>query len=141
MTASDGEETLPRVTIQQALAQTINDRVSSAEEYSILADVPKSTLSLFRNNRRGVQTTTLQRLLDALTPEQFHYFLQLLVEGHVQLEAVIERADRTTLDPLVLKDSFLALVASFCTRCSREEQLELLRVIHQASLKNPKLRD
>jgi len=138
---SDVLQSAPRTTIQQALAITINDVVPSAEDLAVLAKVPASTLSEFKNNRRAINTHTLQRLINALTSEQYSYFLDVLVISNEQMQYAERSFREEGPSSEAGKRGFLSLVASYCSRCTHAEQLELLATIHQASLGNPNLRD
>lgn len=139
----DISPTRPRTTVQAALQITIEDCIANAREFAEGSGVPSSTISEFKNHRRGINLTTLQMLLDALNTRQYIYFLEMLIRGDMLLDRqsidLIEESDLRSVDSATLKRAFHALVSSYCSQCNREEQLELLAVIHQASIHNAKL--
>lgn len=146
MTSSESGDftpTSPRTTIHAALHVTIEDWVSHSRNFAEKAGIPPSTLSKFRNNQRNITVGTLQAILNALDPEEYAYFLEMLTRGNQLLDENIaelpEGSGKRPPDPKTLKRAFHALVASYCIQCSSDEQLELLAVIHQASVKNAKL--
>jgi transcriptional regulator with XRE-family HTH domain len=130
--------TKPRTSIQAALRFTLTDTVGNASQFAKRAGVPESTLSEFRNNRRSVNLTTLESLLLALTPEQYVYFLSTLVDGYTILESKLSDQPLDYADD-DFRRAFFALISSYCHRCNRQEQLELLSVIYLASSQNPEL--
>jgi hypothetical protein len=135
---ADEEEnkTQARTTIQSALKTTISDTAENARAFAAKAGIPESTVSEFRNHRRSVNISTLELMLTALTPDQYEYFLTILVDGHTMLTRALEDGEPLAEDRT---QAFLALVASYCNRCSRKEQLKLLSVIYEASSRNPEL--
>ena len=141
--SGDASPTKPRTTVQAALQITIEDCIPNAREFSRGSGVPSPTLSEFKNNKRSINLTTLQLILDALDAEQYAYFLEVLIKGDMLLSKRIvdwaEDSNVRSADPITLKRSFHALVASYCSQCNREEQLELLAVIHRASVQNARL--
>lgn len=136
--------TRPRTSLQAALQITIDDCVENAREFAEAAGIPASTLSEFRNNRRGVHLSTLQLILNALNRDQYTYFVKIFIQGNMLLDQQQDLLGSFTSgtgsdDMDTLKRAFHALVASYCAQCSRMEQLELLTVIHQSSTQNSKL--
>ena len=73
----DASPTKSRTTVQAALQITIEDCIPNAREFSRGSGVPSPTLSEFKNNKRSINLTTLQLILDALDAEQYAYFLEV----------------------------------------------------------------
>lgn len=108
----------------------------NAQDLSVRARVSPGTLSEFRNGRREVNTSSLQRILNELEPEAFVYLLDVLRES----EAMIRTAKSDSSHDDLHSDAFLALVDTYARRCTTDEQLALLRVIYLACDANPNLK-
>lgn len=143
--ASENEKpTPPRTTIQVALRDTLRDTLTgtdNAKQLAARASIPEATLSEFRNNRRSINVSTMESLLDALTPYQYSYFLSKLVSGFTLLQGESGQLGQpaTELSREDFRQAFFGLIASYCHQCSQKEQIELLAIIHEASTQNPKL--
>lgn len=141
MASENKKPTPPRITIQVALRDTLRDTLTGADNAKQLAaraGIPEATLSEFRNNRRSINVSTMESLLDALTPHQYSCFLSKLVSGFTLLQRESGQPV-TELSNDDLRQAFLGLIASYCHRCSQKEQIELLAIIHEASTQNPQL--
>lgn len=125
-----------RVGIREALRMTLEKFEINANDLSVRARVSPATLSEFRNGRREVNTSSLQRILNELEPEAFVYLLDVLRES----EAMIRTAKSDPSHDDLHSDALLALVDTYARRCTTDEQLALLRVIYLACDANPNLK-
>jgi transcriptional regulator with XRE-family HTH domain len=141
MPADKQDDTAIRATLQTALRQTFDDLGVSAIDLARRSGIPPATISGLRNGRRAVYTYTFQSILDALSSDEYAYFLELLGRPEELLEEVEPRLIQSSLanDPDLRKAAFFQLVAAFCSNCSPEEQVELLDQIYLASVVNPRL--
>ncbi|MFQ4136339.1 hypothetical protein PGN35_008450 [Nodosilinea sp. PGN35] len=108
----------------------------NAQELSVRARVSPATLSEFRNDRREINTSSLQRILNELDPEAFVYWLDIMRES----ETMISTAKSDPYHAELHSDALLALVDTYARRCTTDEQLALLRVIYLACDANPNLK-
>lgn len=143
---SDDQGQKYRVSVEAALKATLRatlrDTMQNAKQFALRSKVSEGTLSEFLNNKRNIQLATFESLLYALTNEQYEYFLRTLVDGNALIRDQIEGnspLEEENLDES-MRRAFFALVASYCYKCSRKDQLDLLAVIYSASCQNPLLR-
>lgn len=125
-----------RLGVREALRMTIDAFKISAQELSLRARVSSGTLSGYRNGRREINTSSLQRILNELEPSAFLYWLDLMRESE---QLLLDQSESTHPD-IPADTAFLGLVETYTRNCSTEQQLALLRVIYLASDANPNLR-
>jgi len=126
-----------RVSIREALRMTLDKFDVNARDLAQRSQVTQGTLSGFRNGRREINTSSLQRVLDELEPEAFVYMLSLMLQSEQAM--IASRSDQASGSKSLETDALFALIDTYCRRCSTEEQLALLRVVYQASQANPNL--
>lgn len=131
--------TSPRIHIREAFRRALRRFNVNAGDMATRAGTPPATLSEFRNGKREVTTATLQSFLDAMEPEVYQYFLQMLTDGFQMVQGAEPQELRSPSAAEANVDTLLAIVATYCSNCSSDEQLELLRVIYDASLLNPRI--
>lgn len=128
---------LHRVSIREALRMTLDKFDINARDLAQRSQVTQGTLSGFRNGRREINTSSLQRVLDELEPKAFVYMLSLMLQSEHAM--IASRSDQASASDFLETDALFALIATYCRQCSTEEQLALLRVVYQASQANPNL--
>jgi transcriptional regulator with XRE-family HTH domain len=126
-----------RVSIREALRMTLDKFDVNARDLAQRSQVTQGTLSGFRNGRREINTSSLQRVLDELEPEAFVFMLSLMLQSEQAM--IASRSDQTSGSNSLETDALFALIDTYCRQCSTEEQLALLRVVYKASQANPNL--
>ncbi|MGB3310586.1 MAG: helix-turn-helix transcriptional regulator [Nodosilinea sp.] len=126
-----------RVSIREALRMTLDKFDVNARDLAQRSQVTQGTLSGFRNGRREINTSSLQRVLDELEPEAFVYMLSLMLQSEQAM--IASRSDQASGSNSLETDALFALIDTYCRQCSTEEQLALLRVVYKASQANPNL--
>lgn len=126
-----------RVSIREALRMTLDKFDVNARDLAQRSQVTQGTLSGFRNGRREINTSSLQRVLDELEPEAFVYMLSLMLLSEQAM--ITSRSNQASASDSLETDALFALIDTYCRQCSTEEQLSLLRVVYQASRANPNL--
>ena len=127
-----------RVGIREALRMALEKFEVNAQDLSMRANVSPGTLSGFRNSRREINTSSLQRILNELEPEAFIYLLDVMRESESMIRPAEAKLDPSRDD--LRSDALLALVDTYARKCTSDEQLALLRVIYLACDANPNLR-
>jgi hypothetical protein len=131
-----------RPTIQSALYQTVERFSMDVDYFATRAGISSDTLLEFIQAQRSISATALQSILDALNTDQYQYFVSLLALPERLLQEFdprVRRRDNGGEEDDLRTDAFMQLVIAYCLECSQEEQIELLRQIHEASIKNPNL--
>lgn len=139
---SDDQGQKYRVSVQAALQITLTNTMRNAKRFAARAGVAESTLSEFLNNKRSINLSTFESLVFALKTDQYEYFLKILENGNAIIQDQVEGKSPLDSDDLdsLKRQAFFALVASYCYKCSRKDQLDLLTIIYLASCQNPLLR-
>ncbi|NEQ48238.1 MAG: hypothetical protein F6K00_33770 [Leptolyngbya sp. SIOISBB] len=139
--ANEDLPTTFRVTEREALRMTLERFCINETEFARSADIAPNALSEFKNGRRNIQTNTLAGILNQLTTEQYQYYLRMLAGADFVLRDANPLLSQALDSPEERRRALYALVGSFVSFCTREEQLALLGVIYRASRINRNLQE
>ncbi|MBE7385156.1 MAG: hypothetical protein F6J95_027585 [Leptolyngbya sp. SIO1E4] len=117
-----------RPSIRDALNATIEGCNIVVSELSQRSKVPAPAISRFQNRHRELTTRVLHQILQALSAEEYHYFLESLKGG----ADLLEDAEPALSDKRLRDDrdfqyaAFRALVSNFVASCDAEQFEDLL---------------
>ncbi len=117
-----------RPSIRDAFNATIEGCNIVVAELAQKAGVHAPAISRFQNRHRELTTKTLNQLLQALTAEEYQYFLNLLGGG----KGLLEAAEPALTDARLCDDrdfqyaAFRTLVSNFVADCDTEQFEDLL---------------